>query len=525
MTCISAFSKSSARSWSAWCLAALVLTCVAFLAISATSAEAIGTVDSNCPGGSSGGFAIVSSGGEWAQTFPASRSGKLLTVEVRGIARQPEGGEDVHLHLYGVNGSGAPEAPALSETTIPSASIPTDAVARNYTADFSPETATFLEAGNTYAIGVGSSDPKQDSWNFQAGNSCPAGELLDGPSPFHPFNGITDWDAGLVTYLGPENDDFERALVLSGQNVAVEGTTAGGTRQTGEPDHYETNPPDSDFWVGDHSVWFRWTAPNSGPTTIETCLGEIDSILAVYTGTALNGLTRVVDNNNDPACAAHDVYGSKAGFEAVGGTTYDIAVGDAGGAREKPFGLYIAGPPDIIPPDTRIDSGPSGLTDASPTFSFSSSEVGSTFECRLDSSQETAFETCSSPKSYGALSVGAHTFEVRAIDEAENVDATPATHSFVVESTPIPRRGSPPDSFIRKAKIKQAKDSATFRFASDAPSSTFLCKLDRKPFKACKSPTTYRHLKPGKHRFQVEALDSTGTLDPTPAVRAFKLRP
>ena len=114
---------------------------------------------------------------------------------------------------------------------------------------------------------------------------------------------------------------------------------------------------------------------------------------------------------------------------------------------------------------------------------------------------------------------------MRAIDEAENVDATPATRSFVVESTPIPRRGSPPDSFIRKAKIKQAKDSATFRFASDAPSSTFLCKLDRKPFKACKSPTTYRHLKPGKHRFQVEALDSTGTLDPTPAVRAFKLRP
>ena len=118
-----------------------------------SSAQAIGTVDSKCPGGNSGGFAIVSYGGEWAQTFLAGRSGKLLTVDIKGIARQPEGTEDVYVRLYGVNESGAPVTPALSETRSPAAAIPTDAVARDYTANFDPETATYLEAGKTYAIG------------------------------------------------------------------------------------------------------------------------------------------------------------------------------------------------------------------------------------------------------------------------------------------------------------------------------------------------------------------------------------
>ena len=39
--------------------------------------------------------------------------------------------------------------------------------------------------------------------------------------------------------------------------------------------------------------------PNSGSTTIDTCQANIDSILAVYTGTELNNLSRVADNNND----------------------------------------------------------------------------------------------------------------------------------------------------------------------------------------------------------------------------------
>ena len=41
--------------------------------------------------------------------------------------------------------------------------------------------------------------------------------------------------------------------------------------------------------------------------------------------------------------------------------------------------------PDLLPPETSISSGPSGtVTTGSASFGFTSSETGSTFECRLD---------------------------------------------------------------------------------------------------------------------------------------------
>jgi hypothetical protein len=438
-------------------------------------------------------------------------------------------GGDISVQVYGTDETGTPVVPVLASTAIQNASITANGFYHDYSAEFEPTTAAYLSSGGTYGIAVSTADTVQNVWGFGE-NLCPSVALFTGGPPFGPPLGHSDWDAGLRTYLGPANDNFEHAQVLSGQNAGAEGTTAGATRQEpDEPDHYVTNPPDSDLWVGDHSVWYRWTAPNSGPTTIDTCTGEIDSILAVYTGSQLNALTRVADNNNDPACATADPYGSKVSFEAVAGTTYDIAVGDAGGAREKPFTLAIAGAPDTTPPETQIDSGPSGPTeDASPSFTFSS-EPGATFECRLDASQEAAFKACTSPKSYSALASGPHTFEVRAIDEAANPDPTPASRSFTIEikgheQKVQPPKSIPPDSSIRKVKVNQAKDTATFRFSSTRPGSTFFCQLDHKPFKACKSPKTYRHLKPGRHRFQVEAVDPAGEPDPTPAVRAFKLR-
>jgi CSLREA domain-containing protein len=90
--------------------------------------------------------------------------------------------------------------------------------------------------------------------------------------------------------------------------------------------------------------------------------------------------------------------------------------------------------PDVTPPGTAITLGPPGTsTDRTPTFSFSSSEPGSSFQCRVDGG---AFVTCSSPFTAPALSVGRHTFEVRAVDPAGNADPTPAAFSFVVVLPP-----------------------------------------------------------------------------------------
>jgi hypothetical protein len=493
----------------------------------ASPASAIGIRNSKCePGNPS--FAIISNGSEWVQTFPATRSGKLLTVELKAIARASGGsGGDINVNLFGTDGTGTPVEPVLASTSIPTATVTSDGAFHEYSANFNPATAHYLTTGKTYGIGIETADTAQNSWGFNEGDPC-EGVLF---GHYGGFTANAGDDAGLVTYVGPANDDFADAQELVGREVAEEGTTAGATRQEpGEPDHYETNPPDSDLWKGDHSVWFRWKAPNSGPTTIDTCIGDIDSILAVYTGDELESLTRVGDNNNDPACAEDNVYGSKVSFEAVGGTIYDIAVGDAGGAREGPFAIRINGAPDTTPPETQIDSGPSGpTTDASPSFAFSSSEPGSSFECRLDSSQESAFAPCTSPKAYPSLPLGAHSFEVRAIDEAENVDPTPATRSFTIESAPPPgpaaASATAPDTRINRAKVSQAKSRATFRFGSTEPGSTFVCRIDRRTARPCHSPKSYRHLKAGKHTFSVFAVDAAGQADPTPALRKFKITP
>jgi len=87
---------------------------------------------------------------------------------------------------------------------------------------------------------------------------------------------------------------------------------------------------------------------------------------------------------------------------------------------------------DRTPPETTITSAPTDPTNStSAGFTFESSEQSSTFECSFDGS---AFTTCTSPSDHGGLSDGAHTFTVRATDAKGNVDATPATHNWSVDS-------------------------------------------------------------------------------------------
>lgn len=91
--------------------------------------------------------------------------------------------------------------------------------------------------------------------------------------------------------------------------------------------------------------------------------------------------------------------------------------------------------PDTEPPETSLDSGPTGTvwaTDAS--FEFSSPDAGSTFECSLDGSN---WDACSSPKQYSNLGQGDHAFRVRAVDGSGNPDPTPATRTWVI-ATPTP---------------------------------------------------------------------------------------
>jgi subtilisin family serine protease len=85
---------------------------------------------------------------------------------------------------------------------------------------------------------------------------------------------------------------------------------------------------------------------------------------------------------------------------------------------------------DLTRPNTTITARPPANTRSrTATFRFTSNEAGSKFQCRHMSGPWTA---CSSPKTYKGLGVGMHTFRVRAIDAAGNMDSTAAVDTWRV---------------------------------------------------------------------------------------------
>jgi hypothetical protein len=131
------------------------------------------------------------------------------------------------------------------------------------------------------------------------------------------------------------NDDFGSATSLTSPlPLFANGDTKVGSKESGEPNH--AGDP------GGHSLWYSWTAQKSGPIAISACArGSLDTLLAVYTGSALDALTPVAANDDaaEGACSATD---SEVRFSAVAGTTYMIAV-DGKGASTGAFELQGVG--------------------------------------------------------------------------------------------------------------------------------------------------------------------------------------
>ena len=116
------------------------------------------------------------------------------------------------------------------------------------------------------------------------------------------------------------NDLYMYAQAISGNSGSVTGTNAGATKETGEPNHAGN--------AGGSSIWYSWTAPAGGGVyTFDTLGSSFDTLLGVYTGTSVSSLTQVVANDD-----AGTAVTSAVSFQAVGGTTYSIAVDGHGGA-------------------------------------------------------------------------------------------------------------------------------------------------------------------------------------------------
>ncbi|NBX00492.1 MAG: IPTL-CTERM sorting domain-containing protein [Methylophilaceae bacterium] len=120
----------------------------------------------------------------------------------------------------------------------------------------------------------------------------------------------------------PANNNFASAIALSNANNTgnISSSSILATKETGEPDH--AGKP------GGQSVWWKWTAPASGQLSIDTQGSNYDTLLAIYTGTAVNALNNLTSNDND----GFSIGTSSLLLQAQAGQEYKIAVDGAEGA-------------------------------------------------------------------------------------------------------------------------------------------------------------------------------------------------
>jgi len=89
----------------------------------------------------------------------------------------------------------------------------------------------------------------------------------------------------------PANDNFESAQAISGASGTVADTNLGATVEAGEPSSglgYGIPPS--------HTVWYRYTAPAGSAGSVTATLygyAQNNSVIAVYTGNAVSGLTNL----------------------------------------------------------------------------------------------------------------------------------------------------------------------------------------------------------------------------------------
>ena len=159
---------------------------------------------------------------------------------------------------------------------------------------------------------------------------------------------------GDVKLTWTTNDDFAAAQVLGDPPAGGFSTVAvhneGAKPEIGEPRHAGK--------VSTSSVWYAWTPKTSGIAELQTTQANYDPVLAVYSGTQLNGLTEVA-SNDDLAPGDHR---ARVRFFAKAGTTYRIALAGFGGQTGFEVVTHRLTAPTIKAADATTTEGAAGTT-------------------------------------------------------------------------------------------------------------------------------------------------------------------
>jgi len=331
-----------------------------------------------------------------------------------------------------------------------------------------------------------------------------------------------------LRYAGREAGD--PAGTLQAEVSLVAGTASNGSNRWGDYAAMSVDPADDcTFWFTSmYSPASQWRT-RIGSFKFPSC-AQMDTIITsgptAASGEATNSTTAVFNfTSSDPsatfACsldgAAFSACTSPKTFTRLEPGAHNFKVQATAGGIIDPSPASFDWTIDKAAPNTAITSAPPLLTNNPvATFTFTSTEVGGGFQCKLD---RDPFAPCTSPFVSGALADGKHTFRVKAVDAAGNLDKSAAkAKAWTVDTKP------PNTTITKKPTTPTTSPNAAFKFTSSEKKSTFQCNLDSGGFVPCTSAPTFP-LSQGAHHIEVRATDAAGNVDPTPAIFDWEIIP
>jgi subtilisin family serine protease len=256
--------------------------------------------------------------------------------------------------------------------------------------------------------------------DHQAGQPAVANMSLGGGASASLDQAVANSVADGVTYAVAAGNDNTNACNQSPAR-APSALTVGSTTSTDARSSFSNYGTCVDIFAPGSSITSSWNTNDTATNTISgtsMATPHVAGVAALYLEGTPGALPATV--NAAVVSAA---------------TPNKVTSPGTGSPNRLLYSLFGVVPPgDTTPPDTTITSGPadsSVTTDATPTFGFTSSETGSTFECQDDNG---AWAACVSPSDRGPFSNASHTFRVRAKDASGNVDTTPAQRTFTVNA-------------------------------------------------------------------------------------------
>jgi Ca2+-binding RTX toxin-like protein len=129
--------------------------------------------------------------------------------------------------------------------------------------------------------------------------------------------------------------------------------------------------------------------------------------------------------------------------------------------------------------------------------------------------------------------VGCESVEERAKDSFRPPDTPPGPEPGPTTQIAPPRPRPKPDRTPPATRLRHRpaalliatgpRRRVVFAFTASEPGSSFRCKLDRQPWRPCRSPRAYL-ARPGRHSFRAYAIDAAGNRDRTPVLFRFRVR-